>query len=172
MKKVASFALAATLVASLAVSASAAGVTHAEDCAEWNDFLKNSGAPGYTSTVFAPNSTPAVVSNYTRVTLPRGAHSTYTSHAEAITAKELDAACEAAGVKNLTVFKQRNVTGVAEPVTVKLWTVGKKNSVVVLFRAAGATDWTVAAVGEAGQKEVADFTLPAADGAYAVCMAW
>ena len=180
MKKVASFALAAALAASLAVSASAAGIGHTCECADWNNYVNN-GAPGYTNTVFnvgtpgarqANAQLAATVSSYTRVKLPRGARSTYTSHAEAITAKELDAACEAAGVANLTVFKQRNVTGVAEPMTVKLWTVGKKNSVVVLFRAADQTDWTVAAVGEAGEKEIADFTLPAADGAYAVCMAW
>lgn len=191
MKKVASFALAATLAASLAASAGAAGIAHTGDCDLWNDFVNGSGVPGYTNTVFntetagwwfgddevwhdmgALAQTAATVSSYTRVKLPRGARSTYTSDAEAITSKELVKACEDAGVANLTVFKQRNVTGVAEPMTVKLWTVGKKNSVVVLFRAAGQTDWTVAAVGEAGEKEIADFTLPAADGAYAVCMAW
>ena len=87
---------------------------------------------------------------------------------------KMNAICEATeGLNNLTVFKQRNISNVTagETATFKLWTVGKRNSAVVLFRAEGATEWTILAQGEAGQKEVADVALPG-NGAYAVCMAW
>ena len=118
--------------------------------------------------------TAATVSSYTKVTLPKGVRSTYTACKEAITVKEMNAICEATeGLNNLTVFKQRNISNVTagETATFKLWTVGKRNSAVVLFRAEGATEWTILAQGEAGQKEVADVALPG-NGAYAVCMAW
>ena len=118
--------------------------------------------------------TAATVSSYTKVKLPKGVRSTYTACKEAITVKEMDAICEATeGLNNLTVFKQRNISNVTagETATFKLWTVGKRNSAVVLFRAEGATEWTILAQGEAGQKEVADVALPG-NGAYAVCMAW
>lgn len=118
--------------------------------------------------------TAATVSSYTKVKLPKGVRSTYTACKEAITVKEMNAICEATeGLNNLTVFKQRNISNVTagETATFKLWTVGKKNSTVVLFRAEGATEWTILAQGEAGQKEVADVALPG-NGAYAVCMAW
>lgn len=118
--------------------------------------------------------TAATVSSYTKVKLPKGVRSTYTACKEAITVKEMNAICEATeGLNNLTVFKQRNVSNVnaGDTATFKLWTVGKKNSTVVLFRAEGATEWTILAQGEAGQKEVADVALPG-NGAYAVCMAW
>lgn len=118
--------------------------------------------------------TAATVSSYTKVTLPKGVRSTYTACKEAITVKEMNAICEATeGLNNLTVFKQRNVSNVnaGDTATFKLWTVGKRNSTVVLFRAEGAEEWTVLAQGEAGQKEVADVALPG-NGAYAVCMAW
>ena len=113
--------------------------------------------------------TAATVSSYTKVTLPKGVRSTYTACKEAITPKEMDGL----GIGNLTVFKQRNISNVnaGDTATFKLWTVGKRNSTVVLFRAEGATEWTVLAQGEAGQKEVADVALPG-NGAYAVCMAW
>lgn len=117
---------------------------------------------------------PATVSSYTKVKLPKGVRSTYTACKEAITVKEMNAICEATeGLNNLTVFKQRNISNVTagETATFKLWTVGKRNSAVVLFRAEGATEWTILAQGEAGQKEVADVALPG-NGAYAVCMAW
>ena len=190
MKKVASVAMAAALTASLAVSASAASVGHAHgECSVWNDFVSNTtGVAGKTNTVFNWGTagtcqgydmgvlaqTAATVSSYTKVTLPKGARSTYTACKEAITVKEMNAICEATeGLNNLTVFKQRNVSNVnaGDTATFKLWTVGKKNSTVVLFRAEGATEWTVLAQGEAGQKEVADVALPG-NGAYAVCMAW
>lgn len=118
--------------------------------------------------------TAATVSSYTKVKLPKGVRSTYTACKEAITVKEMNAICEATeGLNNLTVFKQRNISNVTagETATFKLWTVGKRNSAVVLFRAEGATEWTILAQGEAGQKEVADVALPG-NGAYAVCMAW
>ena len=118
--------------------------------------------------------TAATVSSYTKVKLPRGVRSTYTACKEAITVKEMNAICEATeGLNNLTVFKQRNISNVnaGDTATFKLWTVGKRNSAVVLFRAEGATEWTILAQGEAGQKEVADVALPG-NGAYAVCMAW
>ena len=181
MKKVASVAMAAALTASLAVSASAASVGHAHgQCSIWNEAVSEWGVPGNTNTVFNVNSgfeeseIAATVAHYTKVTLPKGARSTYTACKEAITVKEMDAICEATeGLNNLTVFKQRNVSNVnaGDTATFKLWTVGKKNSTVVLFRAEGATEWTVLAQGEAGQKEVADVALPG-NGAYAVCMAW
>lgn len=199
MKKVASVALAAALTASLAVSASAASVGHAHgECSIWNKFVTEGDAwgnpvSGNTNTVFNVRTTngwylevdakgqphwydmgelaktAATVSSYTKVTLPKGVRSTYTACKEAITPKEMDGL----GIGNLTVFKQRNISNVTagETATFKLWTVGKRNSAVVLFRAEGATEWTILAQGEAGQKEVADVALPG-NGAYAVCMAW
>lgn len=199
MKKVASVALAAALTASLAVSASAASVGHAHgECSIWNKFVTEGDAwgnpvSGNTNTVFNVRTTngwylevdakgqphwydmgelaktAATVSSYTKVTLPKGVRSTYTACKEAITPKEMDGL----GIGNLTVFKQRNISNVnaGDTATFKLWTVGKRNSAVVLFRAEGATEWTVLAQGEAGQKEVADVALPG-NGAYAVCMAW
>ena len=89
--------------------------------------------------------TAATVSSYTKVKLPKGVRSTYTACKEAITVKEMNAICEATeGLNNLTVFKQRNISNVTagETATFKLWTVGKRNSAVVLFRAEGATEWT------------------------------
>lgn len=185
MKKVTSVALAAALAASMAVSASAVSVGHAHDeCSVWNWALANGDAnnrivPGNASSVFDvtlgyPEAiTAATVAHYTRVDLPKGVKSTYTACKEAITEEEMDAICEGSGSMHaLTVFKQRNLSNVTagDEVSFRLWTVGKKNSVVVLFRAEGDTAWQVLGQSNAGVKDIT-VTLPG-NGAYAVCMTW
>lgn len=96
----------------------------------------------------------------------------WTTCALAVTAKELDACAEEVeGFKNLTVFRQREVSAEEEvELSVKLWPCGKKNATVVIFRAEGTDEWTVVGCGEKGDK-VVDCVLPGS-GSYAVCLAW
>ena len=177
MKKVASVAMATALTASLAVSASAASVGHAHgECSLWNELVNRYGHPAGAVTVFQFDrgymgewsKIARTVSRYTRLTLPKGVREGFTDCRDAITVEELDGM----GLGNLTVFKQRELTGVQAGATVdvRLWTCGPKNSVVVLFREAGQDAWTVLAQGENGSKDV-QATLPG-DGAIAVCMTW
>ena len=177
MKKVASVAMATALTASLAISASAASVGHAHgECSIWNEYVSQDGGPGNATTVFQfdrgwlgdLSETARTVSRYTRLTLPKGVRQGFTDCRKAITVEEMDGM----ELGNLTVFKQRELTGVQAGATVdvRLWTCGPKNSVVVLFREAGQDAWTVLAQGENGSKDV-QATLPG-DGAIAVCMTW
>ena len=195
MKKVVSLVLALALFAALAVGASADVVPHAHhvdpcasDVGEWPWVLVDDDllTTIYNLTDY-PEIQAAVVEQVQAqirysaqqvkvLDITDGVAQTWTTEAQAITADELTAICEnnEYGIENLTVFRQRNVSGAEGEIelSVKLWPCApdkhEAHATVVLFRAEDAEEWTV--VGYAADK-VCDATL-AGNGAYVVALAW
>lgn len=177
MKKVISLVLVVALFAALAISASAAVVPHYDGfdpLFNWM-WMNDPSVQGLSSTT--PATTWNLVWQDTQVlSITEGVGQTFTSCKQAITADELQGIVDANdyGIKNLTVFRQRNVVGAEGEVelTVKLWpcapTKRPAHATVVLFRAEGEETWSV--VGYAADK-VCDAVLPG-NGAYVVCLAW
>lgn len=167
MKKIASLILALAMVASMAVCASAkAPVVLGHDHSTCEEL--NGGAND--SSVYLESADKVKV-----LSITEGTKQTLTTCKQAITNAELTAVCDAnEDIKNLTVFRQRNVTAEgAIDLSVKLWNCNparKHNqAVVVLFRAEGAEEWTV--VGTNNVSNVCDVTLPGS-GAYVVALAY
>ena len=175
MKKVLSLVLVVALFAALAVFASADVVPHFHGWCPIDNYLWAEGwMPGVRST------TPAVewnlvVDSVKVVDITEGAKQTFTSCDQAITGAELQAVCDAdERISNLTVFRQRNIEEAegAVDISVKLWPCNPEKkpnqATVILFRAEGTEEWTVAAY-EASSD--ASATL-AGNGAYVVALAW
>ena len=176
MKKVISLVLVVALFAALAVFASADVVPHFHGwCPLDNYAWANGWMAGVRST------TPAVewnevIDSVKVVDITEGAKQTFTSCDQAITAAELQAVCDnnTYGIANLTVFRQRNIEEAegAVDISVKLWPCNPEKkpnqATVILFRAEGTEEWTVAAY-EASSE--ASATL-AGNGAYVVALAW
>lgn len=189
MKKIVSMAMAAAVVASLAVPASAATVVvHEQNAWETQNQIEHGfGRCGAEHTVCGHLNNMvggrAIASAMVRksaeqvkvLSITEGVGQTWTKCDQAITIKEMKAVCEANDdINNLTVFRQRNVVNAegAVELSVKLWPCApdkhSNQATVVLFRAEGESEWTV--VGTAKDK-VCDVVLPG-NGAYVVAMAW
>lgn len=181
MKKIVSLILAVALIAALAVSASATVVVHDQTAWETQNQIEH----GYCADW---NITPGVwAGDLVRLTadlvkvnsITAGTKQTWTKCDQALTIKEAKALCDGQTIKNLTVFRQRNVTneaGCPIDIDVTLWSCNpsrKSNqSVVVLFRAEGTCDWQIVdatVVDKEGKRVTA--TLPG-NGAYVVALAW
>ena len=175
MKKVLSLVLVVALFAALAVFASADVVPHFHDwCPIYNWVWDNGGI------LNLPSTTPAIqwnaaIDSVKVVSITEGVGQTLTSCDQAITASELQAVCDAdERISNLTVFRQRNIEEAegAVDISVKLWPCNPEKkpnqATVILFRAEGTEEWTVAAY-EASSE--ASATL-AGNGAYVVALAW
>ena len=193
MKKVVSLILVVALFATLAVAASADVVTHAHnedpswlgefpwiavDCDTLTSIYHDATQP-WEQALAVDWATALVRWSAQQVKvldITDGVKQTWTTEAQAITADELTTICEnnEYGIENLTVFRQRNVSGAEGEIelSVKLWPCApdkqEAHATVVLFRAEGAEEWTV--VGYAADK-VCDATL-AGNGAYVVALAW
>ena len=177
MKKVLSLVLVVALFATLAVCASADVVTHSCWCASDNFWYETLGLAqlDIPNTIFAVEWNN-VIDSVKVVDITEGAKQTFTSCDQAITAAELQAVCDnnTYGIANLTVFRQRNIEEAegAVDISVKLWPCNPEKkpnqATVILFRAEGTEEWTVAAY-EASSD--ASATL-AGNGAYVVALAW
>ena len=189
MKKVLSLVLVVALFAALAVCASADVVTHSCWCA-WDNFWYETLALAQLdipNTVFAVEANE-LVDSVKIVDITEGAKQTFTSCAQAITADELQAVCDAdERISNLTVFRQRNIEEAegAVDISVKLWPCNPEKkpnqATVILFRAEGTEEWVVAAYEAsseasatlAGTSTPSDASAPlTGNGAYVVALAW
>ena len=193
MKKVISLVLVVALFAALAVCASAEVVPH--DCSQdagYNWLWENGIFPGVSSTWPAVPERDkldlwvwdgsrfveggnVVIDDVKVLDITEGAKQTFTSCAQAITAAELQAVCDAdERINNLTVFRQRNIEEAegAVDISVKLWPCNPEKkpnqATVILFRAEGTEEWTVVAY-EAANEATAQLT---GNGAYVVALAW
>ena len=176
MKKVISLVLVVALFAALAVGACADVVPHDCWCA-WDNFWYDTlslGQYGVRSTTYAVGWNN-VIDDVKIVDITEGAKQTFTSCAQAITAAELQAVCDAdERINNLTVFRQRNIEEAegAVDISVKLWPCAPDkhpaHATVILFRAEGTEEWTVVAY-EAANEASATLT---GNGAYVVALAW
>ena len=176
MKKVLSLVLVVALFAALAVGACADVVPHDCWCAWDNYFYVNwsLGQFDIHSTTYAVEWNE-VIDDVKVLDITEGAKQTFTSCAQAITAAELQAVCDAdERINNLTVFRQRNIEEAegAVDISVKLWPCNPEKkpnqATVILFRAEGTEQWTVVAY-EAANEATAQLS---GNGAYVVALAW
>lgn len=195
MKKIVSLILAVALIATLAISASAATVVvHDQSAWEiqnqiehgWCDFLNNQAGPFvgpgfmannvlYTSGRDYVQTNVAACSQMVQIIeAPEDMEQTWTTCAQALTIAQAKQICEDNDdINNLTVFRQRNVITAGGTLTLRLWPCDparKANqSVVVLYQPEGG-EWTVLG-NQFGEKDIT-VALPAGCGAYAVCLGW
>ena len=175
MKKVISLVLVVALFAALAVFASADVVPHFHGWCPWDNYAWANGWMGDLSSTYPAVQWNEVIDSVKVVDITEGAKQTFTTCAQAITADELQAVCDAdERISNLTVFRQRNIEEAegAVDISVKLWPCNPEKkpnqATVILFRAEGTEEWTVVAY-EASSDASATLT---GNGAYVVALAW
>lgn len=185
MKKIVSMILVIAVFASLAVVVSAHGpMSKVESFVEHAYIAGPNGTkPGeICANIQTLNEATAAVRSSSPLTkvmnLTDGVKMQWVSCAEAISKADMQAAAEAWNetadedhqIANMTVFKQRKLTGTENGAEAdfRLWTVGKKNSAVVLTQTADG--WKVVAVSDKNEDTVhADLTGTTG---FVVCMTW
>ena len=201
MKKIVSLILAVALIATLAISASAATVgVHEQNGWETQNQIEHGDgfcaflntqagwfyAPGcgfmgegqtpYLSGVDYVQRNVAACSQMVKITeAPEDLEQTWTTCAQALTIAEGKAICENKdnGINNLTVFRQRNVTTAGGTLSLRLWPCdpANKGNQSVIVLYRADGGEWTVLANQFGTRDVT-VTLPAGSGAYAVCLGW
>lgn len=177
MKKAISLILAVALIASLAISAAAAGKRdYIEHIWDIESYTRGKSYPGSYGVLYGEDGLPYPTQGRAETVkildISEGAKQILTTASSAITDHEIKVACDDVDeVGNLTVFLQRGVEAEGEiDLYAKSWQTGRQNRTVVLFKGDDEDEWTIIAFSELGEKTV-QAVLPGT-GAFAIAMSW